>query len=48
MNTHDVTPALTCLFAELVDGASRGRAAYKLKSGDAGIRILTNFVAAAR
>jgi hypothetical protein len=37
MQTTDITPALTRLFAELVDGASGGGGAFMLNSGDGGL-----------
>lgn len=37
MNTTDVTPALTQLFSELVDGASSPAGAFVLNTGDVGL-----------
>src|SRR5215471_19216660 len=37
MQTRDLAPALTCLFSELVDGASGRGGAFILNSGDAGL-----------
>src|SRR5262249_10516570 len=37
MNTTEVAPAITRLFAELVDGASGQSGAFILNSGDAGL-----------
>jgi hypothetical protein len=37
MNTTDISPALTRLFSELVDGASVKASAFILNSGDAGL-----------
>jgi hypothetical protein len=37
MNTAEISAALVTLFTELVDGASRGGAAFMLNSGDAGL-----------
>ena len=37
MNTSEVTPALTCLFAELVDGTSGPGGAFILNFGDVGL-----------
>jgi hypothetical protein len=40
MHTTEVTPALTRLFAELVDGTSGHPSAFILNSGDVGLRSL--------
>ena len=37
MQTTDITPALTRLFSELVDGASGNSGAFILNSGDEGL-----------
>jgi hypothetical protein len=37
MHTTDITPSLTCLFSELVNGASGHTGAFILNSGDAGL-----------
>ena len=37
MQTHELNPVLTQLFAELVDGAAEGGGAFILNSGDAGL-----------
>jgi hypothetical protein len=37
MQTTDISPALTRLFSELIDGAGRGAGAFILNSGDGGL-----------
>ena len=37
MNTNDLTPSLTTLFSELVDGANNPGGAFALNSGDVGL-----------
>lgn len=37
ISTHDISPSLTQLFSELVDGASAPGGAFILNSGDAGL-----------
>jgi hypothetical protein len=37
IDTHDISPSLTQLFSELVDGASAPGGAFILNSGDAGL-----------
>jgi hypothetical protein len=47
MRTTEANPTLTCLFSELVDGASRQTSAFILNGGDAGLmRSLDNLSAA--
>jgi hypothetical protein len=47
MHTTEVSPALTLLFSELVDGASGGGGAFILNSGDVGLLRSLDKVSAA-